>query len=80
MLLDMGKNEEALAEYEACAKLNPKRLNTMYGAGLAAGWMLAPGTPIVYSNPYYVAPPPTTITSHDGVIAGGRPRGSARAG
>jgi hypothetical protein len=35
MLLDMGKNEEALAEYEACAKLNPKRLYTMYGAGLA---------------------------------------------
>jgi hypothetical protein len=27
---------EALAEYEQCLKLNPGRLNSLYGAGLAA--------------------------------------------
>jgi tetratricopeptide (TPR) repeat protein len=36
MLLEVGKNDEALAEYEACSTLNPKRLVTIYGAGLAA--------------------------------------------
>jgi hypothetical protein len=36
MLLELGKNEAALAAYEACAKLNPHRFNTLYGAGIAA--------------------------------------------
>jgi tetratricopeptide (TPR) repeat protein len=36
MLLELGKPELALAEYQASAKLSPNRLNTLYGAGLAA--------------------------------------------
>ena len=36
LLLERGKPREALAEYEACLKLNPGRLNSLYGAGSAA--------------------------------------------
>ncbi len=36
LLLERGKAREALAEYEACLKLNPGRLNSLYGAGSAA--------------------------------------------
>jgi tetratricopeptide (TPR) repeat protein len=36
LLLDAGKAREALVEYEACLKLNPGRLNSLYGAGRAA--------------------------------------------
>ncbi len=35
-LLERGRPREASAEYEACLKLNPARLNSLYGAGLAA--------------------------------------------
>ena len=35
-LLERGKVREALAEYEECLKLNPGRLNSLYGAGRAA--------------------------------------------
>jgi len=35
-LLERGRAKEALVEYEACLKLNPGRLNSLYGAGLAA--------------------------------------------
>jgi len=34
-LLERGQVREALAEYEQCLKLNPGRLNSLYGAGLA---------------------------------------------
>ncbi len=36
LLLERGKARESLAEYEACLKLNPGRLNGLYGAGLSA--------------------------------------------
>jgi tetratricopeptide (TPR) repeat protein len=36
LLLERGKPREALVEYEACLKLNPGRLNSLYGAGRAA--------------------------------------------
>ena len=36
LLLERGKPREALGEYEACLKLNPGRLNSLYGAGLSA--------------------------------------------
>jgi tetratricopeptide (TPR) repeat protein len=36
LLLERGNAREALAEYEACLKLNPGRLNSLYGAGSAA--------------------------------------------
>ena len=36
LLLERGKAREALVEYEACLKLNPGRLNSLYGAGIAA--------------------------------------------
>ena len=36
LLLERGKAREALAEYEGCLKLNPGRLNSLYGAGNAA--------------------------------------------
>ncbi len=35
-LLERGNFREALAEYEQCLKLNPGRLNSLYGAGLAS--------------------------------------------
>ncbi len=35
-LLEQGRAQEALAEYERCLKLNPRRLNGLYGAGRAA--------------------------------------------
>jgi tetratricopeptide (TPR) repeat protein len=35
-LLERGSAREALHEYEACLKLNPGRLNSLYGAGRAA--------------------------------------------
>jgi tetratricopeptide (TPR) repeat protein len=35
-LLERGRVKEALVEYEACLKLNPGRLNSLYGAGSAA--------------------------------------------
>jgi tetratricopeptide (TPR) repeat protein len=35
-LMDRGRFPTARAEYEACLKLNPGRLNSLYGAGLAA--------------------------------------------
>jgi hypothetical protein len=35
-LLERGRFADARAEYEACLKLNPGRLNSLYGAGLAA--------------------------------------------
>jgi tetratricopeptide (TPR) repeat protein len=35
-LLERSQPEKALAEYEACLKLNPGRLNSLYGAGRAA--------------------------------------------
>src|SRR5262245_27908719 len=35
-LLERGQVHEALAEYDQCLKLNPGRLNSLYGAGLAA--------------------------------------------
>jgi tetratricopeptide (TPR) repeat protein len=35
-LLERGRAREALVEYEACLKLNPGRLNSLYGAGSAA--------------------------------------------
>jgi tetratricopeptide (TPR) repeat protein len=35
-LLERGQVREALAEYEQCLKLNPGRLNSLYGAGLAS--------------------------------------------
>jgi tetratricopeptide (TPR) repeat protein len=35
-LLERGRVKEALVEYEACLKLNPGRLNSLYGAGNAA--------------------------------------------
>jgi tetratricopeptide (TPR) repeat protein len=34
-LLERGQLREALAEYDQCLKLNPGRLNSLYGAGLA---------------------------------------------
>jgi hypothetical protein len=36
LLAEMKRPEEALAEYEAELKLNPNRLNSLYGAGRAA--------------------------------------------
>jgi tetratricopeptide (TPR) repeat protein len=33
--LERGQVREALAEYDQCLKLNPGRLNSLYGAGLA---------------------------------------------
>ena len=36
LLLERGQAREALAEYEGCLKLNPGRLNSLYGAGIAA--------------------------------------------
>jgi tetratricopeptide (TPR) repeat protein len=36
MLLDMGRYEEALAEYEATLKRSANRFNSLYGAGRAA--------------------------------------------
>jgi tetratricopeptide (TPR) repeat protein len=36
LLLERGRAREALVEYEACLKLNPGRLNSLYGAGSAA--------------------------------------------
>jgi tetratricopeptide (TPR) repeat protein len=36
LLLERGKAREALVEYEACLRLNPGRLNSLYGAGSAA--------------------------------------------
>jgi tetratricopeptide (TPR) repeat protein len=36
MLLDMGRYDEARAEYETALKRSPNRLNSLYGAGLAA--------------------------------------------
>ncbi len=36
MLLEMNKPAEALTEYEATLALNPKRFNSLYGAGRAA--------------------------------------------
>jgi tetratricopeptide (TPR) repeat protein len=36
LLLERGRAKEALVEYEACLKLNPGRLNSLYGAGSAA--------------------------------------------
>jgi tetratricopeptide (TPR) repeat protein len=35
-LLERGRAKEALVEYEVCLKLNPGRLNSLYGAGSAA--------------------------------------------
>jgi tetratricopeptide (TPR) repeat protein len=35
-LLERGQVREALAEYEQCLKLNPGRLNSLYGAGSAS--------------------------------------------
>jgi tetratricopeptide (TPR) repeat protein len=35
-LLERGRTREALAEYERCLKTSPGRLNSLYGAGLAA--------------------------------------------
>jgi tetratricopeptide (TPR) repeat protein len=35
-LSDRGRYREALAEFRATLKLNPKRFNGLYGAGLAA--------------------------------------------
>ena len=35
-LLERGRARKALVEYEACLKLNPGRLNSLYGAGSAA--------------------------------------------
>ena len=35
-LMERGRFGPARAEYEACLKLNPRRLNSLYGAGLAA--------------------------------------------
>jgi hypothetical protein len=35
-LLERGRPREASVEYEACLKLNPGRLNSLHGAGLAA--------------------------------------------
>jgi hypothetical protein len=35
-LLERGRTKEALAEYELCLKTSPGRLNSLYGAGLAA--------------------------------------------
>jgi tetratricopeptide (TPR) repeat protein len=35
-LMERGRYPAARAEYEACLKLNPLRLNSLYGAGLAA--------------------------------------------
>ncbi len=35
-LLERGRPREALAEYQACLKLNPRRLNSVYGAARAA--------------------------------------------
>ncbi len=35
-LLERGRAKEALVEYEGCLKLNPGRLNSLYGAGRAA--------------------------------------------
>ena len=35
-LLQRGRTPEALVEYEACLKLNPGRLNSLFGAGRAA--------------------------------------------
>jgi tetratricopeptide (TPR) repeat protein len=36
LLLDLGKADEALREYEASLAVAPKRLNTLYGAARAA--------------------------------------------
>ncbi len=36
LLLERGRPAEALSEYQACLKLNPRRLNSLYGAGQAA--------------------------------------------
>jgi hypothetical protein len=35
-LLERGRPRDALAEYQACLKLNPRRLNSLYGAGRSA--------------------------------------------
>jgi tetratricopeptide (TPR) repeat protein len=35
-LAERGRHSEALVEYEACLKINPRRLNSVYGAGYAA--------------------------------------------
>jgi tetratricopeptide (TPR) repeat protein len=35
-LLERGRAKDALAEYERCLKVNPGRLNSLYGAGSAA--------------------------------------------
>lgn len=35
-LLEKGRPKEALAEYQACLKVNPRRLNSVYGAARAA--------------------------------------------
>jgi hypothetical protein len=35
-LLEQKRPKEALAEYEACLKVNPRRLNSLYGAARAA--------------------------------------------
>jgi tetratricopeptide (TPR) repeat protein len=36
MLMEMKRPEQALAEYQAALKLNPKRFDGLYGAGQAA--------------------------------------------
>lgn len=36
VLLEMGKPADALKEYEACLALNPKRFNSLHGAGRSA--------------------------------------------
>ena len=36
-----------------------------FGAGAAAGWLLAPGENVVYSNPYYLAPPQQLVPVFD---------------
>jgi tetratricopeptide (TPR) repeat protein len=35
-LLEKQRPQEALAEYQACLKVNPRRLNSLYGAARAA--------------------------------------------
>jgi hypothetical protein len=36
-----------------------------FGTGVAAGWLLAPGETVVYSNPYYIAPPQQVVPVFD---------------
>jgi len=36
LLLERGRPAEARAEYESCLKLNPRRLNSLFGAGQSA--------------------------------------------